>query len=276
MGSLCPTGGLSDSDRLTQLVGEMQDAGSAVMFVSPHLDDAVLSCGALLAHLARTCPVTVLTVFSSAAPPTKWGLAARKTLRDFGVADAETLYEDRRSEDIEVLKEIGASWIHLGLTDALFRRVGQAATGISGFGRAAYPTFRFDAARGRIASSDAGLAAEVGVMVKEVAAANEAAVVFGPLGVGQHVDHLITRNAVVASGVDAVYYSDFPYSVSKKPDARFIRRASLQPYEWLSGRAENAKLIEGYRTQFAGLFPHGVPIGPETYWIRAADSANAI
>ena len=52
-------------------------------------------------------------------------------------------------------------------------------------------------------------------MVKEAAAANEASVVFGPLGVGQHVDHLITRNAVVASGVDAVFYSDFPYSVRR-------------------------------------------------------------
>jgi LmbE family N-acetylglucosaminyl deacetylase len=276
MNSFRPTDGLTDGDRLTRLVTEIHDAGSAVMFVSPHLDDAVLSCGALLAYLARTCPVTVLTVFSSAARPAKWGLAARKTLRDSGVADVEAFYEERRSEDIEVLKQIGASWIHLGLTDALFRRVGEAATGTSGFGRAAYPTFRFDAARGRIASSDAGLAAELSAMIKEVAAANEAAAVFGPLGVGQHVDHLISRNAVVASGVDAVYYSDFPYSVSKKPDARFISRASMQPYEWLSGRAENAKLIEGYRTQFAGLFPHGVPIGPETYWIRAADSASAI
>ena len=64
------------------------------------------------------------------------------------MADAEALYEERRSEDIEVLNEIGASWIHLGLTDALFRRVREAATGTNGTGRAAYPTFRFDAARG--------------------------------------------------------------------------------------------------------------------------------
>src|ERR1700757_4655329 len=98
MDSFRGTDSLSAGDRLTQLVGEIQDAGSAVMFVSPHLDDAVLSCGALLAHLARTCPVTVLTIFSSAAPPAKWGLAARKTLRDLGVTDAEALFEERRAE----------------------------------------------------------------------------------------------------------------------------------------------------------------------------------
>lgn len=257
-------------DRLAQLILGIQDADSAVLFVSPHLDDAVLSCGALLSHLSGTCPVTVLTVFSAAAQPAKSGLAARKTLRSLGIADAEAHYEERRTEDVEVLKGAGASWIHLGLTDALFRRVGHSVKnpGPGGTGRAAYPTYRFDAARGRIASSDAGLAAEVGDMIREAAAANEATTVFGPLGVGRHVDHLITRNAVTASGVNAVYYSDFPYSVSNSPDERFVRGASLRPYEWISGRAENAKLIEGYRTQFDLLFPHGLPMSPETYWIR--------
>jgi len=86
------------------------------------------------------------------------------------------------------------------------------------------------------------------------------------------VDHLITRDGVASSGVDAVYYSDFPYSVSKMPDRRFIRRASLQPYAWLSGRAEAANLIAGYRTQFTSLFPRGVPMSPETYWMRVGEN----
>src|ERR1700760_4988959 len=126
------------SDRLSQLVENIRDSRSPVMFVSPHLDDAVLSCGALLAHLARNCPVIVLTVFSSAAPPAKWGLAARRTLQGLGVPDAELLFEERRAEDITFLKEAGPSWIHLGLTDALFRRVGGAVEGPEGTGRAAY------------------------------------------------------------------------------------------------------------------------------------------
>ena len=275
MNAFSLTGSLGAGDRFARLVGQIQDAGSPVMFVSPHLDDAVLSCGALLTHLARTCPVTVLTAFSSASPPAKRGLAARKTLRDLQIADPEVLFAERRAEDIAVLKEAGASWIHLGLTDALFRRVGETGTGGKCGGRAAYPTFRFDAARGRIAGSDAGLAGEVGVLVREAVAANGTAVLFGPLGVGRHVDHLITRDGVASSGVDAVYYSDFPYSISKMPDRRFIRRASLQPYEWLSGRAEVANLMAGYRTQFTRLFPRGVPMSPETYWIRVRNGARS-
>jgi len=260
-------------DKLAQVVGEIKDAGSAVMFVSPHLDDAVLSCGALLTHLARTNSVTVLTVFSSARPPAKWAPSARNELRNHGAADAMKYFEDRRAEDIAALKEAGATWIHLGFTDAPFRRAGETAGRDSG--RAAYPSFHFNIARGWIAPSDATLAVTVGAKVSEAVSANEVTTVFAPLGAGRHVDHLITRNAMVAAGIDAVYYSDFPYSQTAKPSARFVRKAALQPYTWLTGRTENVNLIAKYKTQVDGLFPQGIPISPETYWIRVADSVNA-
>jgi LmbE family N-acetylglucosaminyl deacetylase len=259
-------GTLKAGDKLAQVVGEIKDAGSAVMFVSPHLDDAVLSCGALLTQLARTNSVTVLTVFSSARPPAKWAPSARNELRNHGAADAMTYFEDRRAEDIAALTEVGAKWIHLGFTDAPFRRVGETAGKDNG--RAAYPSFHLNIARGWIARSDATLAAKVGVKVREAVSANEVTAVFAPLGTGRHVDHLITRNAVAASGIDAVYYSDFPYSETAKPSASFVRKASLQPYTWLDGRAENVNLIAKYETQVDGLFPQGIPVSPETYWIR--------
>jgi LmbE family N-acetylglucosaminyl deacetylase len=263
-------------DQMTRLVREIQGAGSAVVMVSSHLDDAVLSCGALLAHLARRCPVTVVTVFTAAAPP-PWSLPARRQLRAVGVADAEVLFEQRRAEDAAVLAEVGAAAVHLGLRDALFRRVGEAAAGPPGPGRRwAYPTFRFDAARGRVASADAGLPAEVGVRIGEVIRGSGAQVVFAPLGVGRHVDHLITRRAAQGLAPRTVYYSDFPYSERAVPDPGFVRHAALIPHPWLPGRTENANRITGYRTQWPGLFPRGtVPTRPEIYWTSANDSATA-
>ena len=263
-------------DQLTRLVREIEIARSAVVMLSPHLDDAVLSCGALLAHLACWCPVTVVTVFTAAAPP-PWSLPARRQLRAAGVADAEVLFEQRRAEDTAVLAEVGAAGVHLGLRDALFRRVGEAAAGPPGAGRRwAYPTFRFDAARGRVASADAGLPAEVGARIGEVIQASGAQLVFAPLGIGRHVDHLITRGAVQGLGPRTVYYSDFPYSERALPDPGFIRRAALVPHPWLPGRTENANRIAGYRTQLPGLFPHGtIPTRPEIYWTGANDSATA-
>jgi LmbE family N-acetylglucosaminyl deacetylase len=265
-------GAIGAVDKLTKLVGEIKDAGSAVMFVSPHLDDAVLSCGALLTQLARTNSVTVLTVFCAARPPAKWAPSARNELRNHGATDALKYFEDRRAEDIAALKEVGASWLHLGFTDASFRRVGETAGKDTGL--AAYPSFHLGIARGWIAPSDATLAVKVSARIRGAVSANGVTAVFAPLGVGRHVDHLITRNAVLESGIDVVYYSDFPYSETAKPSARFVRKASLQPYTWLTGRAENTNLIAKYKTQVNGLFPSGIPISPETYWIRATDSAS--
>ncbi len=147
------------ADRLTLLIRDLADAGpgSAVVAISPHLDDAVLSCGALLAGQHR---VTVATVFTAAAPR-PWSLPARKQLRALGGVDAEDFFAQRRAEDAEVLAGLGAAAVHLGFRDALFRR---------GRRGPAYPVFRFDAARGRIASCDAGLAAEVSAASARVGA----------------------------------------------------------------------------------------------------------
>jgi LmbE family N-acetylglucosaminyl deacetylase len=253
---------------MAELPRELEDAGP-VAVLSPHLDDAVLSCGALLGHLAPQHRVTVVSVFTAAAPR-PWSLPARRALRDLGVGDAEELFGLRRAEDAEVLGGLGVTAVHLGFTDALFRR--------SGGRRPAYRTFRFDALRGRVAACDAGLAAEVGARAGRIARACGARVVFAPLGIGRHVDHLITRRAAELTGLKLpiVYYSDFPYSRTADPDARFVRGAGLVPHRWLSGRAENAIRIAGYRTQFAGLFPGGtVPTWPEVYWIAASSSATA-
>jgi LmbE family N-acetylglucosaminyl deacetylase len=266
------------SDLLARLLYDMDQAGSAVLVMSPHLDDAVWSCGALLAHLAPRHRITVVTTFT-AASPAPWSLPARRHLRAIGVTDAEALYAQRRAEDMQVLAGLGAEVVHLGFPDALFRRAGDAALPGRRARRPnwpAYPTFRFDAARGRIASCDARLPAEVSARVGEIAQAGAARLVFAPLGVGRHVDHVITRRAARDLGLRTVYYSDFPYSETAVPDARFVRREGLIPHPWLCGRAENADRIAGYRTQFPGLFPDGtVPIGPETYWIPANDSATA-
>src|SRR5581483_10649984 len=188
--------------------------------------------------------ITVASVFTTAAPP-PWSLPARRALRALGTGDAEELFGRRRAEDLEVLADLGATAVHLGFTDALFRRTPG--------GRPAYRTFRFDAARGRVAGCDAGLAAEVGARFRAVARDHRADVLLAPLGIGRHVDHVIGRRAVAGLGLRCVYYSDFPYSRTAWPEAGSVR--GLVPYPWITGRAENARRIAGYRTQFAGLFP---------------------
>jgi len=81
-------------------------------------------------------------------------------------------------------------------------------------------TFRWDLARGRVARSDRGLADQVAVSLTELAEqlGPQGTVIFAPLAIGRHVDHIITRNAAARLGLPVVYYSDFPYSESALPD----------------------------------------------------------
>ena len=134
-------------------------------------------------------------------------------MRTCGNDDAQELYRLRRNEDSMALEALGASWVHLGLTDALFRRAHplrdaspcdrasevavKAETAPTGLGhetrlrlrhRALYPTYHLDLAKGRIATSDRDL---VGTLACSISRLTEApgSVVFAPLAIGNHVDH---------------------------------------------------------------------------------------
>ena len=90
------------------------------LFLSPHLDDAVFSCGAEISRRARLGErIVVATLF--AGPP-------QDDLSRFA-AEIHELWEiptdvvaGRRAEDRLALQVVGASPIHLGIPDALYRR----------------------------------------------------------------------------------------------------------------------------------------------------------
>lgn len=253
------------------VLGAAAAAGRPVLVLSAHLDDAVLSCGALLSSLVEHCPVTVVTLFTAAAPPPHTR-AARSFLRQCAAADAATLFAARRSEDGEVLDELGTRWRHLGVTDALFRarRVPAAVSpAVSAAGRLLpelvhrYPTYRFDIALGRVARADRDLPR---VLAAELAGI-DAAAVLAPVGVGAHVDHLLTRRTAELLGRPLVRYSDFPYDLTAAVDRAYLARHGLREWTWDTGLPAKQRLVRGYRTQVDALFPGGViPTRAETYY----------
>ncbi len=247
-------------------------AGEPLVFLSAHLDDAVLSCGGLLASLARRCPLTVATVFTEAGAPPHTR-AVRSFLRQCCAPDAGTLFADRRTEDQDVLARLGVSHRHLGATDALFRTRDPRGPVLDLIGRAVpelvhrYPTYRFDIAKGRVAAGDRALIAALTAQVGELMSSLDARIVLCPIGIGKHVDHLITRTIGERSGHHVIYYSDFPYDLTGDPDRAFLDRHRLVPWTWDQRITEKRSLIRGYRTQADALFPDGeIPVRPETYF----------
>ena len=127
------------------------------LVVSPHLDDAVLSVPGWIRSLAlRGERVVVLTVFSAGGEE----------------------YPERRAEDLAALTLLGAEPLHLGLLDAPPRR------GVRrGFRELIL-----------CAMDDEDAAAVARALVERIAALAPALTLL-PLGVGEHIDHLIVHAA---------------------------------------------------------------------------------
>jgi hypothetical protein len=130
-----------------------------------------------------------------------------------------------------------------------------------------YPTYRFDIALGRISRGDTGLIGELhGTVVKEIES-HAVGLVFCPVGVGRHVDHLIARSVGEQSVEQPVFYSDFPYNQHQQPDDTFLQRRSLTGWQWSGDLQAKHQRVRQYATQADALFPDGrIPLAPETYY----------
>jgi LmbE family N-acetylglucosaminyl deacetylase len=242
-----------------------------MVVLSPHLDDAVLSCGALMGHARQGMPVTVATFFTEAGVP-PYTLSARSYLRQVGAYDAAGLYLARRAEDRTVLTGAAINWFHAGLTDALFRRRTRPLLNWSAQARRLmpelchiYPTYRLHISGGRISPSDDATLRRVLDAIDDLSPASST-LLLAPLAVGGHVDHLLVRTAAELSRKRVAYYSDFPYNMRHSADPLFIHRNSLVQTIWVRGLAAKPALIRGYRTQIDALFPGGdIPVVPEVY-----------
>jgi LmbE family N-acetylglucosaminyl deacetylase len=250
-------------------------AGRPWLFLSPHLDDAVLSCGALIKAAAGTREVTVATVFTEGAPAPHTR-AAKSFVRRCSAIDAGSLFEDRRAEDFKVLNQLGVRSLHLGEADALFRLRQKPKVGSSVWDRLApellyrYPTYRYDIARGRIAKGDGTIIARLHAAIGELLRQTAAELLFCPAGVGRHVDHLIARIIGEKFPEHVVFYSDFPYDQAFQPDTAFLDRNGLSTCRWNRNITAKHKLIWEYETQAGALFPYGtIPVAPETYFLPA-------
>ncbi|WP_246795020.1 PIG-L deacetylase family protein [Burkholderia perseverans] len=84
-----------------------------LLVVSPHLDDAVLSCGHVLAQHPGAVVCTVLSAPPERNMSTAWDRAS-------GFADAFEAMRVRRDEDRQALALLGASAVHLPFCDAQY------------------------------------------------------------------------------------------------------------------------------------------------------------
>jgi LmbE family N-acetylglucosaminyl deacetylase len=168
---------------------------SRIVAVSPHLDDAVFSCGATLArHAAQGHEVVVLTAFTATVPdPQGFALACQT---DKGIGPEVDYMALRREEDQRACARLGAAAVHAGLPEAPHRGYEDAAALFAGL-REDDPAVET-------------LKVVLGTALQQL----EPDLLLAPLGVGGHVDHVAVDRALDALGAHGrLRWIDLPYAL---------------------------------------------------------------
>ena len=182
------------------------------LYVSPHLDDVVLSCGGRVAASGREeRSAVVVTVFAAPTPlqpPTPF---AREYHKMMGIVEDPFR---RRSEDRASLEVLAAQPVHLQHLDCIYRIRPDGTPLVND----EPDIFRFSEAE------EQPLIEKVTADLIEVISQTEADKVFVPLALGWHRDHVLTRHVAeravqLAKGSPRLqYYEDIPYAIEAPHD----------------------------------------------------------
>jgi LmbE family N-acetylglucosaminyl deacetylase len=148
------------------------------VIISPHADDAALSCGSLLAARGPQC--RVVTVCAGIPDP---GVEVSTWDRSCGFTNAAEAAQIRREEDRSACASVGAELVQLPKLDAEYATV-----------------------------------LAIGEMIASIESVVDAGTVLVPAGIGGHPDHVFTRHialtAAKRAGRPVRIYADAPYGAS--------------------------------------------------------------
>jgi LmbE family N-acetylglucosaminyl deacetylase len=171
------------------------------IYLSPHLDDAVLSAGGLIYEQTRAhIPVEIWTFMCGYPPPEAVSPFAELLQQQWGFTSAEEGIDIRREEDRNAAKIVGAKITHFDFLDCIYRR------GTDG-------DWLYTEIYAPPHAEDADLLQRIAETITARILPDD--VVVCPLSVGSHVDHVIVRQAAELLGRPLLYDIDIPYVLSK-------------------------------------------------------------
>jgi LmbE family N-acetylglucosaminyl deacetylase len=189
------------------------------IYISPHLDDAVLSAGGLIYEQTQAeTPVEIWTVMSGIPEETELSMFAQVNHYIWGTTTAEHTLTLRRAEDAEAAHRVGAKAVHFDFLDCIYRR---GANGDWLYNDVFVPPHM----------DDMGLPRQIAETLSSRLKSDDKLVC--QLGLGSHVDHVLVRQAAEMLGRPLLYLADIPY-LFKHPE-------SLGPYT--AGMKENVEPV---------------------------------
>ncbi len=174
------------------------------VFISPHFDDGIFSCGGTARQLAAAGhAVTIMTIMGGLY---QGELPDTPILADLHRrwSAGESPLRSRQIEDENASNAIGVDFMHVPLPDCVYRLASDIAL---------YPSE--ESLFGEIHPADYAPRLLKGIQIPEL---ETAACVYLPLGVGHHVDHQIagqwgmTQVRDIPDRSALRFYAEFPYS----------------------------------------------------------------
>jgi LmbE family N-acetylglucosaminyl deacetylase len=216
------------------------------IYISPHFDDAVLSCGGLIWEQAQKgTPVEIWTICAGDAQPGPLSLLVEECHLLWGIKSAKDVVATRCIENQEAARLVGASTVNFSIPDCIYRR--------SPAGELLYPADVFVP----IHPIEKDLAAEISTALASELQSGD--IVVCPLAIGGHLDHVLTRLAAERLDCALGYYADIPYLINH-PEMLGPATAHIQgTFNPVSEKGLRVwqKGIAAYATQILMLFETG-------------------
>lgn len=225
------------------------------IFLSPHLDDAALSCGGLIAERTRIGdPAEIWTICAGDPPPGPLPAFAQSLHKRWGTRRNAAVV--RRSEDQQSCQQLGAAARHFAIADCIYRRVPPAGDPL---------IIDNDDLFQPLPNSQRWLVDSLRDQLANALPRNS--LVVSPLALGNHIDHQLVRRAAEQLGRPLLYYADFPYTVQSNS----ALAQSIHP-----GWQTFTQTISpgGLRTWQEAVAAHRSQIN--TFWISVSEMEAAI
>lgn len=230
------------------------------LVLSPHLDDAALSCGGLMHEIRRRGGAVMVATAFAAVPNSECSDGSMIALSLKG--SARTWVRARRAEDLRALRALGVKATHGAELDAAFRK--------GPMGEPLYPTWSAIFS-GAAHPADRDLLQRLTAWILRCQGAFGATAIVAPRGLGNHIDHLILREAAqVACRRQPIFlhlYDDVPYAAVSRPRPRAqLSRQKLAPVDL----AIKQRCVRLYRCSLA------IGVRPETIISQMAKQGRAL
>lgn len=211
------------------------------IYLSPHLDDAVLSAGGLIFEQTRSgIPVEIWTFMSGYPPAGEYSPFAKLLHFRWGFSSAEETIRARREEDRKAAAILGAQVVHFDFLDLIYRR--------SSSGEWLYADIDVP-----IHPEDADLPERIAGTISPRLQPDD--VLVCQLAVGSHIDHLLVRQGAELLGRPLLYTIDIPYFFTKTeefgPKSAGMRE-TIHPVTETGLKAWQEAVVE-YKSQLAVL-----------------------